>query len=133
MTQASAVGQLCLDADVVSASELPFHEEVLDWVTKKLVPAGLPRPFIKRLALIICGLVATDKATMGQVVSAVDALAITQAKAESIARRLQRTLKDARLEPSMLSLIFTPLTSTSWPMRPTPAPPTAIMSGLWGW
>jgi hypothetical protein len=109
MPQTSVVGQPPLDLDIVPSSELPFHEEVLDWVSAKLRPAGFPRPLCKRLAVIIAGLVASEKATIGEVTTAVEALAISEAKGESIARRLQRALQDARLDPSLLPLIFRPL------------------------
>jgi hypothetical protein len=94
---------------VVAPSEVPFYQEVLDWVTSKLHPVGLPRPLCKRLAVVICGLVASQKATIGEVTTAIESLVICQAKPESIARRLQRSLQDSRLDPSLLPLIFRPL------------------------
>jgi hypothetical protein len=109
MPQRSAVHQPPSDLDIVPSSELPFYEEVLDWVSTKLRPAGFSKPLCKRLAVIISGLVTSEKATMGEVTTAVEALAISQAKGESIARRLQRALQDTRLAPSLLPLIFRPL------------------------
>ncbi len=96
-------------AEVVAPSELPFYEEVLDWLTRTLRPVGLPRPFCKRLAATICGLVQSRKATLGEVTTAIEGLAVSPAKPESIARRLQRIFQDSRLDPSLLSLIFRPL------------------------
>jgi hypothetical protein len=98
-----------LNPDIVPASDLPLYQEVLDWVTTKLRPVGFPKPLCKRLAVIVSGLVASEKATIGEVTTAVDALAISKAKGESIARRLQRTLQDARLDPTILPIIFRPL------------------------
>ena len=109
MPQPAAVDQPSLDPDIVPPSDLPLYEEVLAWVTTRLRPAGFPKPLCKRLAVIVSGLVASKKATMGQVTTAVDALAISQAKPESIARRLQRVVQDARLDPSLLPIIFRPL------------------------
>lgn len=109
MTQPPCAGQPSLDTAIVPPSDLPLFEEVLDWVTVRLRPAGLPRPLCKRLAVIICGLVASEKATMGEVTTAIEALTISRAKGESIARRLQRSLQDPRLDPSLLPLIFRPL------------------------
>jgi hypothetical protein len=109
MPQPTAVDQPSFDLDILPSSDLPFYEEVLDWVSTKLRPAGLPRPLCKRLAVIISGLVACNKATIGDITTAVEALAISPAKAESIARRLQRAIQDARLDPSLLPLIFRPL------------------------
>lgn len=109
MAQPVCVGQPSLDQDIVPQSDLPLYEEVLGWVSTKLRPLGLPRPLCKRLAVIICGLVTTGKATMGEVTTAVETLALSQAKGESIARRLQRSLQDTRLNPSLLPLILGPL------------------------
>jgi hypothetical protein len=97
------------EAEIVPSSDSPFYEEVLRWVTTTLRPAGFPKPLCKRLAVIISGLVASEKATIGQVSTAVEALAISEAKGESIARRLQRALDDGRLDPPLLPLLFRPL------------------------
>lgn len=109
MPQPMSVDQPEFDIDMVPPSDLPFYEGVLDWVTTMLCPVGFPKPLCKRLALIICGLVGSDKGTIGQITTAIEALAVSMAKAESIARRLQRSLQDARLDPSLLPLIFRPL------------------------
>jgi hypothetical protein len=109
MPHPACVDQPALNPDVVPPSDLPLYLEVLDWVTTKLRPAGLPKPFCKRLAVIISGLVASEKATIGELATAIEALTISEAKAESIARRLQRSVQDARLDPSLLPIIFRPL------------------------
>jgi len=88
-----------------------MHEIVQD---RESLPTceQLPRPcqLCKRLAVLICGLVATDSATMGQLTTAVEALAIQQGqKGESITPRLQRMLQDAPLGPSLLPVFFCPL------------------------
>lgn len=109
MPHAISIEQRPDEATIMPPSDLPFYEEVLHWVTTKLHPAGFPKPLCKRLAVIICGLVSSEKATIGDVTTAIEALALSEAKAESIARRLQRVLQDARLDPSLLPLIFRPL------------------------
>jgi hypothetical protein len=109
MPHPDAIDQPPFDLDIFPSSDLPFYEEVLDWVNTKLRPAGFPKPLCKRLAVIITGLVASEKATIGEVTTAVQALAISKAKDESIARRLQRAFQDTRLDPSLLPLIFRPL------------------------
>ncbi len=109
MPQTSVGDHPPFDLGIVPPSDLPFYEEVLDWVSTKLRPAGFPKPLCKRLAVIISGLVASEKATIGDVSTAVESLAISKAKGESIARRLQRAFQDSRLAPSLLPLIFAPL------------------------
>lgn len=108
-TSVYQVPQIPLDSVILPPTDRPFYAQVLDWVSTKLGPAGFPKPLCKRLALIIAGLVASEKATIGEVAVAVDALAVSEAKTESIARRLQRALQDSRLDPSLLSLLFRPL------------------------
>jgi hypothetical protein len=109
MAEIIPFNQSQFNSNVILPIDLPFYDKVLDWVTSLLGPAGFPKPLCKRLAVIICGLVASDKATIGEVTTAVESLVISMAKGESIARRLQRTLQDARLDPSILPAIFRPL------------------------
>jgi hypothetical protein len=109
MPQATVVDQGLLERGVIDAAEVPLYEQVLAWTSKVLRPEGLSRPLCKRLAVVVSGLVASEKATLGELSSAVKGLALSQAKDESIARRLQRVLRDNRLEPSLLPRIFRPL------------------------
>lgn len=109
MPQVASVSQPQVDSNIAPATDVPFYEEVLKWVTERLRPAGFSKPLCKRLAVVICGLVGSDKATMGEVTGAIEALALSQAKGESIARRLQRIAQDARLDPSILRLILEPI------------------------
>ena len=106
MTQGADAGQALADAAIVPARQTPLYDEVLAWVTERLAPVGLPKPLGKRLAVAMCGLVMSNKATTGEVSSAVAALEISQAKEESVARRLQRSLRDTRLDPSLLPAVF---------------------------
>jgi hypothetical protein len=66
----------------VPRRERPLYEEVLDWVTPHLRAAGLPQSLCKRLALLVCGLVAREKATLGKMSAAVETLAISAAKCQ---------------------------------------------------
>ncbi len=103
------ISQLCGDTESVPSQAVPLYEQVLDWVSRRLHSAGCSRPLCKRLAVLICGLLVSERATLGEVSTAVEALSLSPAKGESIARRLQRTLQDARLDPSRLPLLLRPL------------------------
>lgn len=96
-------------AGIVPPCDSPLYREVLDWLTANLHPAGFSLPLCKRLAVVVCGLVSSKKATLGDLSTAIEALFISPAKGESIARRLQRTLQDAHLDPSVLPRLFRPL------------------------
>lgn len=109
MPHITSIVQPTLETDIVPSSDLPLYEEVLNWVTTILRPAGVSKPLCKRLAVIIAGLLASEKATIGEVATAIEGLNVSQAKGESIARRLQRALQDARLSPSLLTDMFRPL------------------------
>jgi hypothetical protein len=63
-----------MDPEIVPASEEPFYEVVLDWITAKLRSSGLPRPLGKRLAVMVAGLVSSNKSTIGEITTAVRGL-----------------------------------------------------------
>jgi hypothetical protein len=109
MPQVLPFGQFQPDADICPSSAVPLYESVLDWVTTKLGSVGCPRPLCKRLAVLICGLLSSEKATVGDLSTAVEALTLSPAKGESIARRLQRMLQDTRLDPVQLPRLLQPL------------------------
>ncbi len=109
MPQAATVGYSSLGPEIVPSSDRPFYDEVLGWVTARLRPVGLRRPLCKRLAVVVSGLVASKKATIGELTTAVEGLDVSKAKDESIAGRLQRVFRDARLDPTLLPIIFRPL------------------------
>lgn len=81
---------------------MPLYGTVLEWVQERLTRRGYPKPLCKRLALLLVGLLAGERATLGSVAGAVHHLAVSDAKEESIARRLLRVLEDARLDPQVL-------------------------------
>lgn len=109
MPQLPSVGQPPWEAEIVPASDRPLYEQVLEWLNATLAPSAYPKPLRKRLAVLLCGLLGGERATLGAVTSAVDALDITPAKPESIARRLQRCLQDVRLDPGLLPRLLGPL------------------------
>lgn len=109
MPHPTPVDQPRAEAEIIPATDHPLYEEVLAWVATHLRGTGYPRPFCKRLALLITGLLASDQATTGQLSTSLENLAITPAKAESIDRRLQRILGDPRLDPTLLPTLVRPL------------------------
>lgn len=84
------------------ATAEPMYEAVLRWVEAVVRPQGYARPLCKRLAVLVSALVAGDRATVGALSASVGALGVSAAQEESIARRLQRTLGDPRLDPARL-------------------------------
>lgn len=78
----------------------PVYQAVFDQVRTTTQAAHLGRPAVQRLALLVTGLLAARSCVLAQVAAELRALALTQASsAESIARRLRRTLGDLRLTP----------------------------------
>jgi hypothetical protein len=80
----------------------PLYVTVREWVEGRLSGRGYPKPLCKRLAVLLVGLLAGERATVGAVAEAVHHLAVSPAKEESVARRLLRVLEDARLDPERL-------------------------------
>ncbi len=58
----------------------PLYETLVAWLTGLLAPQGYARPQCKRLAVLVSGLIASDKATLSQVSASVAALQISAAK-----------------------------------------------------
>lgn len=93
--------------EVVPAHLRPLYGTVLKWAEKSLQGQGAPVPLVKRLAVLITGLVAGERATVSHWASTVADLAITTAREESIVRRLERILGDGRLDPEkVLPAVF---------------------------
>lgn len=83
---------------------MPAPQELYHAVCQRLdrywPTAGRSRPALRRLALLITGLIAAESTVLAQVAAAVWALGVTQATAPANAeRRLRRALSDARLTP----------------------------------
>lgn len=107
MTQAGDVGRGGVTGEVVGEQQTPLYATILVWLEGLLRSQGYGRPLCKRLAVLVSGLVASDKATIGQISTSVKAQAVSAATEESIARRLQRIAADARVDPArLLAAVF---------------------------
>jgi hypothetical protein len=96
-----------------AASTLPLHTAVQDWLLRVLPHAALHRPAVKRLALLVTGLLAGDGATASGLAAALHPLAITPARELSIQRRIARAEADPQLDPlRVLPALFAPLLPT---------------------
>lgn len=86
------------DQEDGKVGEAALAETVRKWVEGQLRPQGFALPLIKRIGVVVTGLLRAQSARRGDLVMAIDALAITSAESESIARRVARTLDDPRLD-----------------------------------
>lgn len=86
---------------VPPAAEAPLYQTLLAWSSQQLAGRGYGRPFCKRLAVLLAGLLAGERptATLGGLAARVHGLAVSPAAEPSVLRRLQRLLDDARLAP----------------------------------
>jgi hypothetical protein len=92
---------------------MPLHEQVGHWLSDLLSGQGYPKPVVKRLAVLISGLLDGRDAALAGVAESVKGLEITPAAEPSILRRLQRTVSDVRLDPErVLPTIFRALLPT---------------------
>jgi hypothetical protein len=79
---------------------VPLYQEVEGEIKRISAAAGLRVTAARRLALLVTGILAARSAVIAQVAAELFALGVTGAgSAASVARRLRRTLADARLEP----------------------------------
>jgi hypothetical protein len=85
-----------------SKGALPMAATILEWLLGPLSVAGFPRPFAKRLAAVVSGLLVTTTVRRGDLATAVASLHLSAAKPESIARRLARFLDDPAADPQRL-------------------------------
>lgn len=82
---------------------------VVDWLSAPLSAAGYSRPFAKRLAVLVSGLLVANTARRGDLATALTGLHLSAAKPESIARRIARLLDDPAADPQrLLPALFTP-------------------------
>jgi hypothetical protein len=79
-----------------------LYVTILTWTVERLWSQGFSRPVCKRVALLLVGLVAGDRATPAGIARTVHGQAVTPAQEASIARRLSRLLGDERLNPARL-------------------------------
>lgn len=80
----------------------PLFASVFAWLAEHLSAGGYHRPLLKRLAVLITGLVAGEAATVAGLAQTVHALALTPAQEPSIVRRVQRLEADRRLDPALV-------------------------------
>lgn len=78
---------------------VPLAQTMRSWIDEQLAGQGYPVPLRKRLAVLVSGLLMSEKATVSAVAASIAGLAVSSAKEESIVRRLERVLEDARLAP----------------------------------
>lgn len=78
------------------SAHLPFYQVIHQRITAAL-PRAIPQASITRLALLVTGILAAKSAVLAQIAAELDALALTRATPDSIARRLRRTLNDGHL------------------------------------
>jgi hypothetical protein len=79
----------------------PLFQEVFQRIRTTATPQQLPYAACCRLALLVTGMLAAKSSVLAHIAAELDALHVTHAStAESIARRLRRTLNDPHLTPA---------------------------------
>jgi hypothetical protein len=79
-------------------TQLALYQEVEQQMMTIAAQADLRITSVRRLALLVTGIIAAKSCVLAQVAAELDSLALTAATtADSIARRLRRTLNDAAL------------------------------------
>ena len=78
---------------------LPLYQEVFQRIRASTDRRAVPRAAVRRLALLVTGVIAARSCRLRQVAAHLDALAVTEAsRPEHSERRLRRTLQDRHLE-----------------------------------
>lgn len=95
------VGRPC-DPERTQPEDVPTYASVYAWLRRYLPGTVYPKPVCKRLAVLVSGLLVKRECTLGALAAAVDGLAVSDATAESIERRLRRVLQDDRLDPTQV-------------------------------
>src|SRR3954447_3106044 len=81
---------------------VPLYHEVCHWVHCWAARGAVPEYSITRLALLVTGILAAQSCVLARVAREVESLGLTAASsAESVARRLRRTLNDPHLLPAV--------------------------------
>ena len=81
-------------------AQVPLYQEVEEQIKRITARHGLRLTAVRRLALLVTGIIAAKSGVISQAAAELRALGLTEAtQAESIARRLRRTLNDTRLTP----------------------------------
>lgn len=82
-----------------------LYQELSHLLCEVALQAGLPKSTVQRLAILVTGIIAAKSAVLSKVAQELHSLALSDAIAESIERRLGRTLHDSHL----ISVPFYPL------------------------
>ncbi|MGI8858440.1 MAG: transposase [Thermomicrobiales bacterium] len=97
------------------SASLPLYHTISQRIQATTAPARLPLPSVRRLALLVTGLVAAQSTVLARIAAELFALNLTAAlTAEHIGRRLRRTLSDPLLiaeecyQPLLRSVIAWP-------------------------
>src|SRR5205807_10531075 len=81
-----------------------LYQEVVQRLGPLMTPAGLGQPAVRRLAVLITGLIAAQSCVLARIAAAVYTLELTQARApEHVERGLRATPNDARPPPTACS------------------------------
>src|SRR6266508_818274 len=102
----------------VVPAHAPLYHEVREQIMTQFDPTTFPLASAERLALLVTGILAARSCVLAQFAAELDQLALTTAtKAESIGRRLRRTLNDPHLDPVVC---YAPVLRTvlDWPALP---------------
>lgn len=95
-------------------AQVTVYQEVFEQVERITRPVGLRRTAVKRLALLVTGIMAAKQTVLAEVAATLFALNLTRAgKPESIGRRLRRALSDERLATETCYLPVVP-TAIDW-------------------
>jgi hypothetical protein len=84
------------------ATATPLAATIQEWVEAALIEAGYAAPARKRLALLLTGLVAGERATVSGLSRTLRQQRVSAAQEPSIARRLLRLLDEADFDPARL-------------------------------
>lgn len=98
-------------------AHVPLFQEVCQHLQLSLSRSGLPKPSLRRLALLVTGMVAAHSSVLSRLAAELDALELTNAsQPEHIERRLRRALNDGRLTAARA---YEPLLrhSIDWPRQ----------------
>ena len=78
-----------------------LYHEVFQRLCPFMAAAGLGRPAVRRLALLITGLIAAQSCVLARIAAALCTLELTRARVpEHVERGVRRTLSDPRLTPA---------------------------------
>lgn len=83
---------------------VPLWQAVLAHVEQVTAGRGVRRTVVRRLALLVTGMVAAQSTVVARIAAELVALGVSEAQESSIARRIRRTLHDTRWPPATIYL-----------------------------